>query len=364
MSIHYSKARKKYFICYKYQGKTFSIYNPLWTSEVGKKYMKSIEQETIKEDIKRRSFIFNRKQIYNLTQLADSFIQNNYVLLKKQTAYGKEIIVNKYILKTFPTTLPLEETFKITTMDNFRNKIVSLEFSQKRTNDIFRVTKELLIFASERDFISYDYARKMISLIKPIRAQKEVKEKLFFWTPEQFNQFINTFADNDKFKMLFKVAYQCALRIGELLALNWSDFNFESKTLSISKSVDNSGLITSTKNMSSNATVSISSKLAEELSQFKNDFGAKEGDPIFFATKRTSRTTIRRIMDEHIKIANLPHIKFHGLRHSCASMLINNGVSPLIVSKHLRHSSVKETLDTYSHIFPNETKGLADKLFK
>lgn len=85
---------------------------------------------------------------------------------------------------------------------------------------------------------------------------------------------------------------------------------------------------------------------------------------MFFANKRVSQTTIRRIMYEHIKIADVPYIKFHGLRHSCASRIINAGLSPLLVSKHLRHASVKETLDTYySHIFPNETVNMIDNIF-
>ena len=88
-----------------------------------------------------------------------------------------------------------------------------------------------------------------------------------------------------------------------------------------------------------------------------------DDDYMFFADKRTSRTTIRRVMDEHIKLANVPHIKFHGLRHSCASRMINAGCSVLLVSKHLRHASTQQTLDTYSHLFPNETIGLMDKIF-
>ncbi len=63
-------------------------------------------------------------------------------------------------------------------------------------------------------------------------------------------------------------------------------------------------------------------------------------------------------MNEHIAMSGVIVIPPHGLRHSCASRMINMGLSPLIVSKHLRHSSVKETLDTYSHIFPSETIGV------
>ncbi|MBQ8131144.1 MAG: tyrosine-type recombinase/integrase, partial [Bacilli bacterium] len=53
------------------------------------------------------------------------------------------------------------------------------------------------------------------------------------------------------------------------------------------------------------------------------------------------------------KLAEIRHLPLHGFRHSCASLLINTGQPPTTVSNYLGHASVKETLDTYSHMFPN-----------
>lgn len=52
----------------------------------------------------------------------------------------------------------------------------------------------------------------------------------------------------------------------------------------------------------------------------------------------------------------------HGLRHSMASRMINQGVNILVVSKHLRHASTQQTLNTYAHLFPNLNKDIIDKL--
>ena len=51
--------------------------------------------------------------------------------------------------------------------------------------------------------------------------------------------------------------------------------------------------------------------------------------------------------------ADIRRIPLHSFRHSCASLLINTGQPPTTVSNYLGHASVKETLDTYSHMFPN-----------
>jgi integrase len=58
----------------------------------------------------------------------------------------------------------------------------------------------------------------------------------------------------------------------------------------------------------------------------------------------------------------LPPITVHGLRHSHASMLIEMGFSPLEIADRLGHESVKTTLDTYSHLYPDKDNELAGRL--
>lgn len=62
------------------------------------------------------------------------------------------------------------------------------------------------------------------------------------------------------------------------------------------------------------------------------------------------------------KLIKLIHVKFHGLMYLKAARIINSGIKPLIVSNHLQHSSTKQTLNTYSHLFPKITQGITDKL--
>ena len=53
-----------------------------------------------------------------------------------------------------------------------------------------------------------------------------------------------------------------------------------------------------------------------------------------------------------LRRAGLPDIRFHDLRHTCATLLLTKGVHPKIVSEMLGHSSIAITLDTYSHVIP------------
>lgn len=63
--------------------------------------------------------------------------------------------------------------------------------------------------------------------------------------------------------------------------------------------------------------------------------------------------------------AEVKEIRIHDFRHSCASLLVNNGANIMIVAKYLGHTKIEETLNTYTHLFNstlNEVVDLIDKL--
>lgn len=369
MSIHLNKTRQQYFICYKTfdeieeKYKTITITNAKWTKVKGLKYMKSIEQEAILEDKRRRKLRLSKGKELTLEDLINLYDKTLEYSFKSQSCYNKRLTIEKYVKRLFSIEKSLDNALTIQTIERFRNKVLEQNVGYKRINEIYKIVKDMLDYASERDYLSYELTNKFKAILKNVKSKGKVKEKLCFWTNDEWERFINSFDDNDKFKMLFEVDYKCALRLGELLALKWNDFDSSKKTLLIDESYDNQGNITTPKNSSSLATVSLSCDLVNKLLEFKINTCGSNDDFIFFSDKHTSRTTIRRIMEKHIKISGVPFIKFHGLRHSCASRMINAGCSPLIVSKHLRHASTQQTLDTYAHLFPNDTIGLMDKIF-
>jgi integrase len=60
-----------------------------------------------------------------------------------------------------------------------------------------------------------------------------------------------------------------------------------------------------------------------------------------------------------LRHAGLPAIRFHDLRHTCATLLLTKNVNPKIVSELLGHATIAITLDTYSHVLPTMQESAA-----
>ena len=75
----------------------------------------------------------------------------------------------------------------------------------------------------------------------------------------------------------------------------------------------------------------------------------------------------RRLITTHrfkplLKRAVLPEIRFHDLRHTCATLLLSKNVNPKVVSEMLGHASIAITLDTYSHVLPTMQESAAEAM--
>ena len=65
-------------------------------------------------------------------------------------------------------------------------------------------------------------------------------------------------------------------------------------------------------------------------------------------------SNIRKALRKLLKASDLPKIRFHDLRHTAASLMLNHGIPVLIVSKRLGHSKPSITIDVYSHLIPSQ----------
>jgi integrase len=168
---------------------------------------------------------------------------------------------------------------------------------------------------------------------------------------------------------LYDIAVTCGLRQGELLGLRWEDVDLEARTLKIrrqlQRSRDGSGLIlVPTKNkknrvirLGENIVKSLKAHQERQVEQIASARGHWRDPEVVFAstigTPLDPSNLVDRSFKPLLKQAELPDIRFHDLRHTCATLLLSKGVPVKVVQKILGHSSVSITMDVYSHVLPD-----------
>lgn len=175
---------------------------------------------------------------------------------------------------------------------------------------------------------------------------------------------------------LIKVTALYGLRRSELLGLKWDSINFLTKTMTIKHTVCKvTGIVEKdkTKNASSYRTFPLTDE-AEEI--FRTAKKLEEGYRISFGEKYTENEYVFKWPDGRpyspdyvthrfsslLKKHNLPHIRFHELRHSCASILITLGFSLKDIQEWLGHSDIKMTANIYAHLDVARKNRLAETL--
>lgn len=149
----------------------------------------------------------------------------------------------------------------------------------------------------------------------------------------------------------------------ELLALTLGDFSAKDKTININKSlqrIDGRDVITEPKTEKSKRVIALPDFLVEEMKDYVNRlYGMMPGDRLFMVTK----AYLEHEMSRGVALSGVKKIRLHDLRHSHASLLISKlGAQPLMVAERLGHEKIQTTLNTYSHLYPDQARNLADQL--
>ena len=105
-----------------------------------------------------------------------------------------------------------------------------------------------------------------------------------------------------------------------------------------------------------------------ELRRIQDDYyGFDENWFVFGTFEPLGKSVLRTRKNKNCKLSGVKQIRIHDFRHSCASLLINNGANITMVSKYLGHKKIDETLNTYSHMFKdklNDIVGTINQLNK
>ena len=171
-------------------------------------------------------------------------------------------------------------------------------------------------------------------------------------------------AANSKYKTLYYLAVTTGMRFSELRGLCWSDIDWIKGTIKVSRQIQDvtgKGSVSGApKSFAGTRTILLGEKSLVELREQQQRVivdtrkaGAnwKDRDLIFPTIVGTPfvSMSLQHDFKRILQSANLPNIRFHDLRHTAASLLLNHGVPALVVSKILGHSNPSITLSIYAH---------------
>lgn len=200
------------------------------------------------------------------------------------------------------------------------------------------------------------------------------KQRTFtIWTPEEVNRFLQV-ARNRRAYPIYYLALMTGMRRGEILGLKWKDIDFQNSIIRVSRSwtkTDEANVFSEGgKTENSRRSIHVSKSVLDVLEAHREK-QMEEHKQLgitseFVFTNSNGELyhpdVITQAFRETQEAAGVPRIRFHDLRHTHASILLQKGVHPKIVSERLGHSSITITLDLYSHLIPSIQKEAADAI--
>lgn len=232
---------------------------------------------------------------------------------------------------------------------------------------LLNTIRRILDFAFQMGIISSNPARMVVAP----RLKSRGKNKIKYLNDTQLKKFLDYLdsleqTDKNIFSItLYKLLLDTGLRIGEALALNWSDIDYDNQIIHVDKTVDRAGKVQdSPKSESGIRDVSVSTRTMLMLKQWQNRqrvLYRKHKIPtrIVFASSiggYLSRGHVINSLNKHYKNAGISLTGFHAFRHTHASILLNAGADYKEIQHRLGHAKIAMTMDTYSHLAPDKAK--------
>ena len=301
--------------------------------------------------------------------------------IKPKTFERYECIYRNYIKGSEIANIPLYK-FKLNNLQAYYNRLSDNGKSPSIIKTINEKLKSSMIDAEKNGYIEKNYCQ-LVNLPKEKRKEKKIE----VFSVDQQNDFLEIIKGHE-FEILFLLAIGTGLRRGELLALRWSDIDFENKTINVDSNIQQAYIFEDEetkrlekieqepKTINSFRTVPIPSKVLDKLQEHKqkqeqyklafqeryidNDFVICDKYGKALDVKRPTRMFYS--IQKKMGIPEDEKIKFHGLRKTYATRLFEKEVPPKTVQMLLGHSEISITLDIYTQVMENKKVEAIEKI--
>ncbi|WP_445458395.1 tyrosine-type recombinase/integrase [Flavobacterium sp. HNIBRBA15423] len=300
-----------------------------------------------------------------LKEIIPAFIEYKSAFVKRSTISAYSLLLQNHVLPFFGELEEFEEDL----VQDYVLKKSKNGLSNKTISDTLIVLKMVLKFGSKRKlYNNIDYG----DIVYPLEQKKGGFETLSI---AQTNLLINHTKKNFTFRNLgILLCISTGIRIGEVCALQWKDFDLEKGIVTVNKTIQRiyivqegkrktELIIDDPKTANSNRQIPLSPDLLFLIKPLMK-IVSSENFILTNEEKPTEPRTYRAYYHSYMRKLDLPIMKFHGLRHTFATRCINAGVDIKTTSVMLGHSNITTTLNLYSHPDLAQKKTAIGKMFK
>ena len=341
-----AKRRDRYVIdCYDQHGKRYRKTLPEGTTKQrARELLRDIETK-----IERRTFA-HEKKILTFAEVKAQWLGYKKQFLRETTWEVCEMNLRNHFSDLDQIKISQIAT---TTVENFIGMRQGMNINTLRK--LLVTFNQVMAYAVRHKFIDFNPVR---DAERPRRQGKEGDEKaIAILNPEQIRAFLEAETD-EKYKTLFLVAIMTGARQGEILGLKWSDVDFSKKQISINRTF-NHGRFFTPKTKGSVRRIDLAPVVVNELAGWKLKSGGQDEGLIFpneAGEPMNYSNMVQRHFHQALQKAGTDRIRFHDLRHTFASLLLNQGTNIKYVQTQLGHSSPTVTLNVYSHLMKSENQ--------
>jgi integrase len=221
--------------------------------------------------------------------------------------------------------------------------------------------------AVEDGLVTFNPAARLGRLL---RGRQDRRAHIQPLTREEVRALLHTAVNHSRvLHPVLLCAVRAGLRLGELIGLQWGDIDFHGRFIEVRHSVV-LGQETTTKShkirrVEMSQQLHDTLKRLKEVRQLDSMSQGKPMEPYVFLSPegvRWDERNLRRGWYRSLAKAGIRSVRFHDLRHTFISLLIEQGAHPKYIQEQAGHSSIQVTMDTYGHLFPNRDRGWTDKL--
>ena len=267
------------------------------------------------------------------------------------------------------------KNIKVSDCEKYRTWLLTdAEFSRNYASVIYTAFRQSLDYAVEIGLIATNPSLKTKSIPKGRTVEK-------YWTKPEFEKVLAYINTDSFYEQLIYVTflfyYRIGCRVNEGFALRWSDIDFETNTISITRNVttglNNRPYISNGKTANSVRRIPVDSETMNYLKEWrycqqkdmlKKGFNFLDADNYIFPTINNGITSLSKPRQWNKSICDkfgLRRIKIHGFRHTHASLCYSAGLNAKEIQKRLGHADSKTTMNVYTHVMKNDEKKAVKK---